>query len=107
VLIPPYFDPDGSNDFVGIIDTLPLTYVTLPDQSRVQITPLGFDEVGIHRAKVRLSDLGGAFYDMPITITVINDHPIFRSKSLDVITVLMNQSTNINFTSKIFDFESH
>jgi hypothetical protein len=44
---------------------------------------------------------------MPMTITVINDHPIFRSKPLDVITVVLNQSTNINFTSKIFDYESH
>jgi hypothetical protein len=63
--------------------------MTVPDQSRVQITPLGFDEVGIHTAKVRLYDLGNLFYDMPITITVINDHPIFRSKPLDVITVPM------------------
>jgi hypothetical protein len=38
---------------------------------------------------------------------VINDHPIFRSKPLDVITVLLNHSTDINFTSKIFDFEDH
>jgi hypothetical protein len=44
---------------------------------------------------------------MPITITVINDHPIFRPKPLDVITVPFNQSTNINYTSKIFDFENH
>ena len=44
---------------------------------------------------------------MPITITVINDNPIFRSKPLDVITVAMNQSTNINFTSKFFDYENH
>lgn len=44
---------------------------------------------------------------MPITITVINDNPIFRSKPLDVITVVLNQSTNINFTSKIFDYENH
>jgi hypothetical protein len=29
---------------------MPLTWATLPDQSRVQITPLGFDEVGIHAA---------------------------------------------------------
>jgi hypothetical protein len=44
---------------------------------------------------------------MPITIIVKNDHPVFRSKPLDVITVPMNIETNINFTSNIFDFESH
>jgi hypothetical protein len=44
---------------------------------------------------------------MPITITVLNDHPIFRYNPLDVITVPLNQSTNINYTSKIFDSESH
>ena len=44
---------------------------------------------------------------MPITITVINDNPVFRYKPLDVITVALNQSTNINFTSKIFDYENH
>jgi len=44
---------------------------------------------------------------MPITISVRKDNPIIRSKPLDVITVVLNQSTNINFTSKIFDYESH
>ena len=106
-MIPRFIDPDGSDDLVKIIHSMPLTWATLPDQSRVQITPLGFNEVGIHSAKVRLYDLGDAIYDMPITITVINDNPIFRSKPLDVTTVVLNQSTNINFTSKIFDYESH
>ena len=48
VVIPRFIDLDGSHDLVKIIDTMPLTRATLPDQSRVQITPLGFNEVGIH-----------------------------------------------------------
>ena len=63
--------------------------------------------MGTRTAWVRLYDLGSALNDMPFTITVINDKPIFRSKPLDVITVPLNQSTNINYTSKIFDFEGH
>ena len=44
---------------------------------------------------------------MPIKITVLNDFPVFRYKPLDVITVTLNQSTHIDYDSRIFDLESH
>jgi hypothetical protein len=68
VVIPNFHDPDGSDAYAQIYDptAVPVLWSVLPDFSKLTFEPIGFNEVGVHNAFVRLYDAGGAFTDTSI-----------------------------------------
>jgi hypothetical protein len=68
VVIPTFHDPDGSDAYAKIYDptAIPVLWSVLPDFRKLTFEPIGFNEVGVHNAFVRLYDAGGAMTDTSI-----------------------------------------
>jgi hypothetical protein len=68
VMIPSFHDTDGSDAYAKIYEptAVPVLWSVQPDFRKITFEPIGFNELGVHNAIVRLYDAGGAFTDTPI-----------------------------------------
>ncbi len=105
--MPPFIDPDGSDCEVLLVQISKTTATsnviasTTSPSGPIVISPISFNEVGIHKMQVVLWDYStgtsGKTYDY-FTINVTNTAPYFNVPALPLISVKMNEVLLYNVT---------
>jgi hypothetical protein len=113
--VPPFIDPDGSDCEVLLVQISKTTATsnvnasTTSPSGPIVLSPISFNEVGIHKMQVVLWDnttgTSGKTFDN-FTINVTNTAPYFNVPVLPLISVKMNEVLLYNVTD-FQDDEGH
>ncbi len=94
-----------------IVDTTgglsPVVVNLAADFSKFTFSPVGFGEVGVHTVGVNIHDDEPAYTTFTMSVTVINDPPVFTENPLKSFRMPVNSTRSHSLADCIFDYESH